>query len=164
MVSALLGERAKPFLAIPFGPLQVGHFVGSLVIVLMAFIEYPGFPLTNLPTPLRGCFQGGTRSTMDRESHHGGCSSECVLFFWRHCCFLISRHVLLFRSRDSVRHQCDPRSGCGVQGTGTRPTDSSVGDQDVHGGRARLRPIHATADARRNRKSKFSQGISSSQE
>jgi hypothetical protein len=58
-VSALLGERAKPFLSIPFGPLQVGHFIGSLVIVLMAYVEYPGFPLTNLPTPLRECFQGG---------------------------------------------------------------------------------------------------------
>lgn len=59
VVSALLGERAKPFLPIPFGPLQVGHFIGSLVIVLMAYVEYPGFPLTNLPTPLRECFQGG---------------------------------------------------------------------------------------------------------
>lgn len=59
-VSALLGERAKPFLGIPLGPLQVGHFIGSLGIVLMAFVEYPGFPLTNLPTPLRDCFQGGT--------------------------------------------------------------------------------------------------------
>lgn len=58
-VSALLGERAKPFLSIPLGPLQVGHFIGSLVFVLMAYIEYPGFPLTNLPTPLRECFQGG---------------------------------------------------------------------------------------------------------
>ena len=58
-VSALLGERARPFLSIPLGPLQVGHFIGSLVFFLMAFIEYPGFPLTNLPTPLRECFQGG---------------------------------------------------------------------------------------------------------
>ena len=58
-VSALLGERAKPFLGIPTGPLQVGHFIGALVIVLMAFVEYPGFPLTNLPTPLRGALQGG---------------------------------------------------------------------------------------------------------
>ncbi|KAL3925576.1 MAG: hypothetical protein SGARI_005817, partial [Bacillariaceae sp.] len=58
-VSALLGERAKPFLGIPTGPLQVGHFIGSLVIVLMAFVQYPGFPLTNLPTPLRGALQGG---------------------------------------------------------------------------------------------------------
>lgn len=58
-VSALLGERAMPFLSIPLGPLQVGHFIGSLVFVLMAYIDYPGFPLTNLPTPLRECFQGG---------------------------------------------------------------------------------------------------------
>ena len=58
-VSALLGEKAKPFLGIGPGPLQVAHFIGSLVIMLMAFVEYPGFPLTNLPTPLRDCFQGG---------------------------------------------------------------------------------------------------------
>lgn len=58
-VSALLGERAKPFLGIPLGPLQVGHFIGALGIILMAFVEYPGFPLTNLPTPLRSCLQGG---------------------------------------------------------------------------------------------------------
>jgi hypothetical protein len=58
-VSALLGERAKPFLGIPFGPLQVGHFIGSLGIILMAFVQYPGFPLTNLPTPVRECLQGG---------------------------------------------------------------------------------------------------------
>ena len=58
-VSALLGEGAKPFLSIPLGPLQVGHFIGALGIVLMAFVEYPGFPLTNLPTPLRDCLQGG---------------------------------------------------------------------------------------------------------
>lgn len=58
-VSALLAEGAKSFLGIPPGPLQVGHFIGSLGIVLCAFIEYPGFPLTNLPTPLRDALQGG---------------------------------------------------------------------------------------------------------
>ncbi len=58
-VSALLGEGAKSFLGIPPGPLQVGHFIGSLGIILCAFIEYPGFPLTNLPTPLRDALQGG---------------------------------------------------------------------------------------------------------
>jgi hypothetical protein len=58
-ISAWLGEGTKPFLGIPTGPLQVGHFIGALVIVLMAFVEYPGFPLTNLPTPLRGALQGG---------------------------------------------------------------------------------------------------------
>lgn len=61
-VSALLGERAKLFLGLPTGPLQVGHFIGALVIVLMAFIDYPGFPLTNLPSPLRGALQGGLGS------------------------------------------------------------------------------------------------------
>lgn len=59
-VSAILGERAKPFLSIPLGPLQIGHFIGALAIVLMAFVEYPGFPLTNLPTPLRDALKGGT--------------------------------------------------------------------------------------------------------
>jgi hypothetical protein len=59
-VSAILGERALPFLAIPLGALQAGHLIGSLGIMLMAFVEYPGFPLTNLPTPLRDCLQGGT--------------------------------------------------------------------------------------------------------
>lgn len=58
-ISALLGEGAKPFLGIPPGPLQVGHFIGALGIVLCAFVEYPGFPLTNLPTPLRDALQGG---------------------------------------------------------------------------------------------------------
>jgi hypothetical protein len=60
-VSALLGEGAKPFFGIPLGPLQVGHFIGALGIVLMAFIDYPGFPLTNLPTPVRDCLQGGMK-------------------------------------------------------------------------------------------------------
>lgn len=27
--------------------------------MLMAFVEYPGFPLTNLPTPIRESLQGG---------------------------------------------------------------------------------------------------------
>jgi hypothetical protein len=58
-VSALLGERAKPpLLGIPVGPLQVGHFVGALGVALMAFVEYPGFPLTSLPTPVRDALQG----------------------------------------------------------------------------------------------------------
>lgn len=59
IVSALLAEGSRPFLGIPSGPLQVGHFIGALVVVLMAFVEYPGFPLTNLPSPLRGALQGG---------------------------------------------------------------------------------------------------------
>lgn len=59
IVSALLAERAAPFLGIPSGPIQVGHFIGALGIILMAFVEYPGFPLTNLPTAARECLRGG---------------------------------------------------------------------------------------------------------
>jgi hypothetical protein len=62
-VSALLGERVKPFLGIPTGPLQAGHLIGALGIILMAFVEYPGFPLTNLPTPIRDALQGGKPMT-----------------------------------------------------------------------------------------------------
>jgi hypothetical protein len=59
VINALLAERAQPFLGIPLGPLQVGHFLGALVITLMAFVQYPGFPLTNLPTPMREALQQG---------------------------------------------------------------------------------------------------------
>jgi len=58
-VSAWLGERTDSFVGVGSGPLQVGHFVGALALVLMAFVEYPGFPLTDLPSPLRGALQGG---------------------------------------------------------------------------------------------------------
>ena len=52
-------QKKTSFLGIGSGPLQVGHFIGALGVVLMAFVEYPGFPLTNLPDPLRGSLQGG---------------------------------------------------------------------------------------------------------
>eukprot|EP00815_Leptocylindrus_aporus_P000135 CAMPEP_0116069426 /NCGR_PEP_ID=MMETSP0322-20121206/12294_1 /TAXON_ID=163516 /ORGANISM="Leptocylindrus danicus var. apora, Strain B651" /LENGTH=342 /DNA_ID=CAMNT_0003556815 /DNA_START=159 /DNA_END=1187 /DNA_ORIENTATION=+ len=58
-ISALLGEGAKSFLGIPPGPLQIGHFIGFLGISLCAFVSYPGFPLTNFPTPIRDALQGG---------------------------------------------------------------------------------------------------------
>ena len=51
--------KKTSFLGIGSGPLQLGHFFGALAIVLCAFVEYPGFPLTNLPDPLRGALQGG---------------------------------------------------------------------------------------------------------
>mmetsp|Transcript_13340 Transcript_13340/g.21923 ORF Transcript_13340/g.21923 Transcript_13340/m.21923 type:complete len:397 (+) Transcript_13340:43-1233(+) len=52
-------QKKTSFLGIGSGPLQVGHFIGALGVVLMAFVEYPGFPLTNLPSELRGALQGG---------------------------------------------------------------------------------------------------------
>jgi len=58
-ISALLGEGATPFYGVPLSIIQIGHFIGAISIIIMAFVEYPGFPLTNLPSPLRGAFQGG---------------------------------------------------------------------------------------------------------
>mmetsp|Transcript_23390 Transcript_23390/g.54329 ORF Transcript_23390/g.54329 Transcript_23390/m.54329 type:complete len:281 (-) Transcript_23390:577-1419(-) len=58
----LLGERSKSFLGLKTGPLQVGHFVAAVTIALSAFVEYPGFPLTNLPIPIRQCLQGSLAS------------------------------------------------------------------------------------------------------
>jgi len=51
--------KKTSFLGVGSGPLQIGHFIGAVVALLMAFVEYPGFPLTNLPDPLRGALQGG---------------------------------------------------------------------------------------------------------
>jgi hypothetical protein len=48
------GKGRNPFWASPRDPCRL-----ATLSVLMAFIEYPGFPLTNLPTPLRDALQGG---------------------------------------------------------------------------------------------------------
>ena len=53
-------QKKTSFLGIGSGPLQVGHTFGALSLILCAFVEYPGFPLTNLPDQLRGALQGGT--------------------------------------------------------------------------------------------------------
>jgi hypothetical protein len=59
--SALLGERAKPpAFGVPGrAPLRVGRFAGALGAFLVAFVEHPGFPLTNFPTPVRDALHGG---------------------------------------------------------------------------------------------------------
>ncbi|GMH72056.1 hypothetical protein TrST_g2562 [Triparma strigata] len=51
-VSLLLGEGGSSFFSIPFQAVQVGHGILS-VILLLSLIDYPGFPLTNLPPVYR---------------------------------------------------------------------------------------------------------------
>ena len=63
-------QKKTSCLGIGIGPLQVGHFIGALGVVLMAFVEYPGFPLTNLPDPLRGSLQGGKILYVGRRLGH----------------------------------------------------------------------------------------------
>lgn len=59
VVSALLGEGAEKFLGVPLPTLQIAHTIGALACLLMASVEYPGFPLTDLPGPVRGALGGG---------------------------------------------------------------------------------------------------------
>jgi hypothetical protein len=107
IVSALLGERAQKFLNIPTGPIQVAHFVGALVIVLMAFVEYPGFPLTNLPTPIRDAFQGGK---LDNPSVRAGV--ECTMLFRVANLCTANASYYNYRTWNSVCHQHRPCGYC----------------------------------------------------
>lgn len=158
-VSALLGERAKPFLGIPIGPLQVGHFTGALVIVLMAFIEYPGFPLTNLPSPIRGALQGG-------KSRAYVCFLCQLSSFMRH--FIVSEQLTSFsllcitsKSRSLLsRHfptnerpwncvWCESYPGivCYCQGRRKRSTAPIMDCEGIHCWWLGLRPTHPTTYA-----------------
>jgi len=130
-VSALLGERALPFLGIPTGPLQVGHFIGALVIVLMAFVEYPGFPLTNLPSPLRGSLQGGKWN-----------DSSCLAMFY------LSSLTPSIRALDGVFDQRRPSGFVDFQSQRTRSTSATLGDENLHCGRLGLRPINSVTNVR----------------
>ncbi|GMH75907.1 hypothetical protein TL16_g06907 [Triparma laevis f. inornata] len=51
-VSLLLGEGGSSFFSIPFQAIQVGHGILSLIL-LICLVDYPGFPLTNLPPEIR---------------------------------------------------------------------------------------------------------------
>jgi hypothetical protein len=55
-LSAALGE-AKPFLGVPFSFLQSGHSVLALLLIFCASVDYPGFPLTELPYDIRTFIQ-----------------------------------------------------------------------------------------------------------
>lgn len=62
--SALLAESAAPFLAIDAAYLQAGHLILLLTSVLCAFAEYPGNPLTELPTEIRDFLKTGMALTL----------------------------------------------------------------------------------------------------
>ncbi len=129
-ISAWLGEGTKPFLGIPTGPLQVGHTIGALVIVLMAFIEYPGFPLTNLPTPLRGALQGGTLIFESLCVFLDCVEMSIVLkFFDSQACFILMM-LSFHRTGDDIRHQRSPLCCCFLQGAGARPIGTYLDRQN----------------------------------
>lgn len=51
--SSILGE-GKPFVGIDNSYLQSGHTVLLALVLVCAFIDLPGFPLTSLPYDVRG--------------------------------------------------------------------------------------------------------------
>lgn len=59
LVSALIGEGSRPFLGIPLPYLQTGHSALLLTILVMAFVDVAGNPLTELPTEIRDFFKTG---------------------------------------------------------------------------------------------------------
>lgn len=53
VVSLALGEGGRSFFSVPFAALQIGHGILALVLILIATVDYPGFPLTSLPPSIR---------------------------------------------------------------------------------------------------------------
>ena len=137
--------KKTSFLGIGSGPLQVGHFFGALSAVLMAFVEYPGFPLTNLPDPLRGALQGGEFS-FPREGNDLFLSKP-----GRQKLTTISPPTPLLppnpRTRHDLRHQLGPSRPGLPLGVRAQPEPGTLGGQDVRRGGHRVRPAHADPDA-----------------
>ena len=157
------GKRAvkrTSFLGIGSGPLQVGHFFGALSVVLMAFVEYPGFPLTNLPDPLRGALQGGEFSLnfnrlrpflaggmfpgrknkkTNRDSFSPPIASP------------LAPSSSPTRNDPRTRHDLRRKLGPGRPrlplGARARPEPGPLGGQDVRRRGHRVRPAHADPDA-----------------
>ncbi|CAN0346528.1 unnamed protein product, partial [Phaeothamnion confervicola] len=63
MFASLLGEGRGTFLGLPNSYLQSGHTVLLALCLLTAFVDYPGFPLTQLPQELREFLQRGLAVT-----------------------------------------------------------------------------------------------------
>lgn len=151
-------QKKTSFLGIGSGPLQVGHFIGALGVVLMAFVEYPGFPLTNLPDPLRESLQGGKILSVGRRLGH---YSVLPIFLCRAERYprlivspsplippsLVTYITILNRAGDDLPGQRSPRSPSRHLSAVTQSARATVGGQNVRGGRDRVRPTDADPDA-----------------
>mmetsp|Transcript_14028 Transcript_14028/g.18329 ORF Transcript_14028/g.18329 Transcript_14028/m.18329 type:complete len:370 (+) Transcript_14028:95-1204(+) len=59
LTALLLGVGVKPFFGIERAYLQAGHTVLFAIVLLCAFIDYPGLPLTELPLEIRDFLKMG---------------------------------------------------------------------------------------------------------
>eukprot|EP00639_Heterosigma_akashiwo_P033603 CAMPEP_0194725294 /NCGR_PEP_ID=MMETSP0296-20130528/25907_1 /TAXON_ID=39354 /ORGANISM="Heterosigma akashiwo, Strain CCMP2393" /LENGTH=314 /DNA_ID=CAMNT_0039629693 /DNA_START=174 /DNA_END=1114 /DNA_ORIENTATION=+ len=59
LAALVLGVGARKFFFVERAYLQAGHLVLTAVVLLCAFVEYPGLPLTELPYELRDFLKAG---------------------------------------------------------------------------------------------------------
>jgi hypothetical protein len=92
--SAFLGE-GRPVLGIGLPYLQSCHTVVILVTLLCAFVEFPGFPLTNFPFELREFLKQGLivvyfiNAVLAWDSIKEAKKREQSVFFWALKCFVL---------------------------------------------------------------------------
>jgi len=92
--AAFLGE-GRPVLGIPLPFLQSCHTVVILVTLLCAFVEFPGFPLTNFPYELREFLKQGLiviyfiNAVLAWDSLKQAKKREQSVSFWALKCFVL---------------------------------------------------------------------------
>lgn len=92
--SAFLGE-GRPVLGIGLPYLQSCHTVVILVTLLCAFVEFPGFPLTNFPFELREFLKQGLivvyfiNAVLAWDSIKEAKKRDQSVFFWALKCFVL---------------------------------------------------------------------------
>ncbi len=92
--AAILGE-GRPVLGIGLPYLQSCHTVVILVTLLCAFVEFPGFPLTNFPYELREFLKQGLiviyfiNAVLAWDSIKEAKKREQSVFFWALKCFVL---------------------------------------------------------------------------
>ncbi|EKU20351.1 hypothetical protein NGA_2005520, partial [Nannochloropsis gaditana CCMP526] len=106
--SAILGE-GRPVLGIGLPYLQSCHTVIILVSLLCAFIEFPGFPLTNFPYELRDFLKQGLvavyliNAVLAWDSIKEARKRDQSVFFWALKCFVLGalahNELLLIREK-----------------------------------------------------------------
>ncbi len=106
--SGILGE-GRPVFGIGLPYLQSCHTVIILVTLLCAFVEFPGFPLTNLPYEMRDFLKGGLvvvyliNAVLAYDSIKEAKKRDQSVFFWALKCFVLGalahNELLLIREK-----------------------------------------------------------------
>ena len=108
--AGILGE-GRPVMGIGLPYLQSCHTVVLLVALLCAFVEFPGFPLTNLPYEMRDFLKTGLvvvyfiNGVLAWDSIKQAQKRDQSVFFWALKCFVLGalahNELLLIREKKS---------------------------------------------------------------